>query len=366
MTSSNDHDLTADLAERVRAAADAGRPLSLRGAGTKSALGRASAIACEPLDLAGHAGIINYQPKELVITARCGTPLDHIETVLAGQGQQVPCEPPRLGPGATLGGTVACGLSGPARAAAGALRDLVLGVRVLTGRGEVLRFGGEVMKNVAGYDCSRLMVGAYGTLGVLLDISLKVLPRPAHTHTLVQECGQAEALSRMNRWAGIPLPVTATCWLDEGHGGRLWVRLAGADQGVRAAAQRLGGEAIAAPAANAFWDTAIREQGQAFFADDGPLWRLGVPPAAPALDLPGPQLIEWGGGQRWLRSHAAPALIRAAAARVGGHATLFRGGDRTGEVFHPLPAPLFTLHHNLKLAFDPAGILNPGRLYPDL
>jgi glycolate oxidase FAD binding subunit len=239
-------------------------------------------------------------------------------------------------------------------------------VRILTGRAEVLRFGGEVMKNVAGYDCSRLMVGAFGTLGVLLDISLKVLPRPAVSRTLVQGCGQQEAVTRMNRWAGQPLPVTGTCWVDEGDGGRLWVRLAGAEQGVRAAAGHIGGAPLSDTDAAAFWGQAIREQGHAFFADDRALWRLCVPAATPPLDLPGPQLLEWGGAQRWLRSAAAPAAIRAAAARVGGHATLFRGGDRAGEVFAPLPESLMALHRNLKRAFDPAGIFNPGRLYPDL
>ena len=316
--------------------------------------------------MAGHTGIIDYQPTELVITARCGTTLDTIEAALAGHGQQFPCESPRLGPAATLGGTIACGLSGPARPSGGAARDLVLGVRVLTGRAEVLRFGGQVMKNVAGYDCSRLMVGAFGTLGVLLDISLKVLPSPAVSCTLVQGCDQRDALARMNRWAAQPLPVTATCWADSGDGGRLWVRLAGAAQGVRAAAERIGGESLTETDAAAFWGQAVREQGHAFFDGPQPLWRLCVPPATPPLDLPGPQFIEWGGAQRWLRSEAAPAVIRAAVAPAGGHATLFRGGDRSGEVFQPLPGPLLALHRNLKHAFDPAGILNPGRLYPDL
>lgn len=365
MTGDGSQDLTGELTERVRAAAAAGRALVLCGAGSKAWLGRQVADSAEPLDLTGHAGITNYEPTELVITARCGTSLDTIDAALAEHGQQLPCESPRLGPGATLGGTIACGLSGPARPYRGAARDLVLGVRVLTGRAEVLRFGGEVMKNVAGYDCSRLMVGAFGTLGVLLDISLKVLPSPAVSLTRVQACDQQEALARMNRWAGKPLPITATCWVDD-DGGRLSVRLAGAEQGVRAAAGQIGGEPLTDADAAAFWGQAIREQGHAFFVGDRPLWRCSVPAAVPPLDLRGPQLLEWGGAQRWLRSDAAPATIRTAVARVGGHATLFRGGDRSGEVFAPLAGPLMTLHRNLKRAFDPAGILNPGRLYPDL
>ncbi|WP_295383878.1 glycolate oxidase subunit GlcE [uncultured Thiodictyon sp.] len=362
-------DLTTELTEHVRAAAAAGRPLKLRGAGTKSLLGRPVADSAEPLDLAGHAGIVNYQPKELVITARCGTTLDAIDAALAEQGQQIPFEPPRLGarggPAATLGGTIACGLSGPARPYADAARDLVLGARVLTGRAEVLRFGGEVMKNVAGYDCSRLMVGAFGTLGVLLDISLKVMPLPRCSRTLVQACDQATALERMNRWAARPLPITATCWADAGDGGRLWVRLAGAEQGVLAAQSAIGGEPLPDDQAATFWTESIREQQHGFFGGDLPLWRIALPQATAPLDLPGPQLLEWGGAQRWLRSTAEPAAIRAVVSRCGGHATLFRGGERTGAVFHPLAPPVLALHRQLKHAFDPQGLLNPGRLYPE-
>jgi glycolate oxidase FAD binding subunit len=357
-------DLTAELTEQVRAAAAARLPLAVRGGGTKSCLGRdtRAEIRSEPLDIGSHAGILNYQPEELVITARAGTTLEAIDAGLAERGQQLPFEPPRFGPGATLGGTIACGLSGPARPYAGAARDLVLGARVLTGRGEVLRFGGEVMKNVAGYDVSRLMAGAYGTLGVLLDLSLKVLPVPAVTRTRVQVCGESEAIERMGRWAARPLPITATCW----DGERLWVRLAGAEQGVQAAAAVIGGEPVEEVSAVALWGDKIREQGHAFFDGNLPLWRLSVPPATPPLGLPGKQLIEWGGAQRWLKTEAPPERIRAAAAAAGGHATLFRGGDRTGEMFQPLPEAQMALHRNLKAAFDPQGILNPGRLYRGL
>ncbi len=357
-------DQTAWLTEQVRAAADARRAIRIQGSGSKWFLGRdpGAEAAGEPLDVTGHAGILNYQPEELVITARAGTTLEVIESALAEHGQLLPFEPPRFGPGATLGGTIACGLSGPARPYAGAARDLVLGTRVLSGRGEVLRFGGEVMKNVAGYDISRLMAGAFGTLGVLLDLSVKVLPVPAVTRTRVQECGEAEAIARMNRWAARPLPITATCW----DGDRLWVRLAGAEQGVLSAASGIGGDSVDDAEAASFWTAKIREQGHGFFAGDQPLWRFSLPPATPPLGLPGKQLIEWGGAQRWLRGDAPAQLIRAAAAAAGGHATRFRGGDRAGEVFHPLPGPLMALHRNLKAAFDPAGILNPGRLFPGL
>jgi glycolate oxidase FAD binding subunit len=357
-----DQDLTQHLRDRVRTAAAAATPLRLCGAGTKTFLGRVA--TGEPLDIAGHRGIVNYQPMELVITARAGTPLEEIAATLAEHGQALAFEPPRLGPGATLGGTVACGLSGPARPYAGSARDFVLGTRVLTGRAEVLRFGGEVMKNVAGYDVSRLMTGAMGTLGVLLEVSLKVLPKPSAERTQVLEMDQAAAIAAMNGWAGRPLPVTATCWED----GRLRVRLSGAQTSVVQAAARIGGEPLAD--APRFWREQIREQGHPFFAGEAPLWRLSVPPGMPPLSLPGPireaTLVEWGGAQRWVHAHVDPVKLRDMVAVVGGHATLFRGGTRSGPVFHPLSPGLMRIHRNLKRAFDPQGLLNPGRLYPEL
>jgi glycolate oxidase FAD binding subunit len=357
-----DNDIAEHLTEHVRRAIAAESPLIIRGGGSKQWLGRT--CTGTPLEVAGHRGIINYHPKELVLTARCGTPLALIEETLAEQGQQLPFEPPHLDgdqPGtATIGGTIACGLSGPARPYAGAARDLVLGTRVLTGHGEVLRFGGEVMKNVAGYDVSRLMTGAYGTLGLLLDVSLKVLPIPAVERTLVQERDAANALRLMADWARRPLPITGTCF----DGDRLHVRISGAETAVAQAAADIGGEPR--PDGTAFWRDRIREQGHGFFGDRAPLWRLSVPPTTPPLDLPGKQLIEWGGGQRWLRADVEPVRIRATADAAGGHATLFRGGDRRGEVFHPLPPGLLALHRNLKQAFDPLGIFNRGRMYSDV
>jgi glycolate oxidase FAD binding subunit len=262
---------------------------------------------------------------------------------------------------ATLGGCVAAGLSGPRRPYAGAVRDFVLGVRILDGKGDDLRFGGQVMKNVAGYDVSRLMAGSLGTLGVLLEVSLKVLPLPASETTLLLKCGEAEAISLMNKWAAQPLPITATAYRD----GDLGVRLSGARVAVDAATKKIGGAPVAPAQAERFW-TGIREQTDPFFGGGGPLWRLSIKSTTPPLDLPGQQLIEWGGALRWLKSAADAKTIRDAAARSGGHATLFRGGDRSKGVFHPLAPALMKLHRNLKQAFDPAGILNPGRMYPDL
>jgi glycolate oxidase FAD binding subunit len=333
------------------------KPLRLRGGGSKDFYG--GPLAGDVLDTRSHAGIVSYEPTELVVTARCGTPLAELESALAARRQFLACEPPRFG-NATVGGAVAAGLSGPRRAAVGSLRDYVLGVRIMDGEGRVLRFGGEVMKNVAGFDVSRLMTGSLGTLGLILDVSLKVLPLPAGDARLRFEMPQDKALEAMNRWAGQPLPLVASCWQD----GVLSIRLSGAQAAVAAACKKLGGESLAAAAADEFWN-GLREQGAAFFAGDAPLWRLSVPSVAPPLELPGEQLLEWGGAQRWLRGDGDAAQLREAAARAGGHATLFHGGDKTGGVFAPLQPALMEVHRRLKHSFDPYGVFNPGRMYSE-
>ena len=353
-----------DLAERVQSAAATGTLLRLRGGGSKDFYGQS--LEGEVLELAGYAGIVDYDPTELVVTACCGTRLAELEAVLAERGQWLAFEPPHLGAGATVGGMVAAGLSGPRRAAAGAVRDFLLGAKVMDGRGEVLDFGGRVMKNVAGYDASRLMAGALGTLGIVLEVSLKTLPRPPAEATLRFELPEERAIETLNRWAAQPLPLSASAW----RAGDMTVRLSGAAAAVRAARHKLGGELVDEPQAAGFW-LGMREQGDAFFKGEMPLWRVSLPslaaPFAPLLALGGEQqiaqLIEWGGAQRWLRSGADAAAIRAAAARAGGHATLFRGGDKSCGVFHPLPDTLLKLHRNLKAQFDPKRILNAGRMY---
>jgi glycolate oxidase FAD binding subunit len=350
-----DRDQTDELREAVTRAFAAKAPLCVRGGDSKAFYGRRP--VGQPLDLGSHRGIVAYEPSELVLTARAGTPLSEVEAALAAERQTLPFEPPHFGPTATLGGTVACGLSGPRRPYAGAARDFVLGVQVVSGRGEVLRFGGQVMKNVAGYDVSRLMVGALGTLGVLLEVSIKVLPAPAREVTVVLEADAPAAVETMNRLAARPLPLSAACHAA----GRLYLRLAGSERGVEAARASLGGETTD----GGFWE-ALREHGLPFFAGEGPLWRLSVPPTAPPLDLDGPTLLDWGGAQRWLRTEAGAARIRQIAGSAGGHATLFRGGDRDAEVFHPLAPPVAALHRRLKAAFDPAEVLNPGRFYAEL
>ena len=345
-------------ADRIRSAAAGKKPLRLRGGGSKDFYGEA--VEGELLDTRAYAGIIAYEPTELVITVRCGTPLAELEAVLRVEGQHLAFEPPHFGPGATVGGMVAAGLSGPRRACAGAVRDFVLGVRLLDGRGDDLSFGGQVMKNVAGYDVSRPMAGSLGTLGLILEVSLKVPPLPFAEATLKLEMPQDKAIGILNHWGGKPLPISACAWAE----GDLALRLSGAASAVKAAREAIGGESIAADQAEGYW-RGIREQTAPFFRTDKPLWRLSVPSVTPPLALPGEQLIEWGGSQRWLASNADARTIREAAAQAGGHATLFRASDKSAGVFTPLQPALAKIHRNLKQAFDPAGIFNPGRMYPD-
>ena len=346
-----------DISEQLKDAASNRTALAIRGGGSKDFYGRST--EGEILNVGEYRGIIDYTPSELVISARAGMPLNELEATLAEQGQMLPFEPPHFGEHATLGGSIACGLSGPRRPYAGAARDFVLGINCINGNGEYLRFGGQVMKNVAGYDLSRTLTGSLGTLAVLLDIHLKILPRPESSITLMQACSATEAVQRMNQWAAKPLPLSGGCYRD----GMLYVRLSGTPRGVQAAADKLGGDTL--DAGETFWED-LREQRLDFFSGETPLWRLSVAPASSELEIDAAWLIDWGGAQRWLRSDLPAGTIRTAAASVGGHATLFRGGDRNAEVFQPLPPALLALHKRIKHTFDPAGILNPGRLYAAL
>ncbi len=345
------------LVEQVRQAHASRTPLCIQAGGSKTFYGRVR--QGEPLDVSAHSGDIRYEPSELVLTARAGTKLSEIEALLAANNQMLPFEPPHFSPDATLGGMVAAGLSGPRRPWGGSVRDAVLGVKLLNGRGEVLRLGGQVMKNVAGYDLSRLMVGALGTLGVLLEVSVKVLPRPAEERTLVFELDATSvatsAAARQIEWGRRPLPLSATLY----QAGRLYVRLSGSAQGVQAARAAMGGE----ESDNALWAEA-REQALAFFQTGQPLWRVSLPAAAPAL--PNECLTEWGGALRWIVSDEPAEALRQRVTALGGHATLFRGHDGKGEVFHPLPPAMMALHKRVKQALDPHGLFNPGRLYQGL
>jgi len=346
----------------IHNAAETKIPLKISGGGTKHFYGNAMAKQdITLLDMNNYHGIVDYEPTELVISARAGTRLADLEAMLAQHGQMLAFEPPHFGKLATLGGCMASGLSGPRRASAGSVRDYVLGVRMLDGQGHDLSFGGQVMKNVAGYDISRLMTGSMGTLGVLLEVSLKVLPKPATEMTLRMSLHEAAAIEKMNEWAGKPLPISATCYTA----GELFLRLSGAESAVRAAQLKLGGEAL--HDGEFFWHT-IREQTHAFFQSDKSLWRLSIQSTAAPMTLPGKQLIEWNGGLRWLQSdgEAETEIIRNAAEKAGGHATLFRNNNQRISVFHPLPPAMMKIHRLLKEKFDPLGIFNPGRLYPEI
>lgn len=332
-------------------------PLYLHGNNSKSFYGRG--CSAQAFDTSGHHGIIEYDPSELVITARAGTTLQELEHTLAAHGQALPFEPPCFG-NSTLGGTIATGLSGPRRPYAGAARDFVLGIRCINGRGEILSFGGQVMKNVAGYDVSRLMCGALGTLGVILDVSLKVLPLDELSITHVSECNEHDAIQQMNTLAGHPLPLTAASWLN----GQLYLRLSGNSASVNTASQQLAGDVMNENDARDFWQL-LRNQQHAFFAGDTPLWRLSLPPATLPLHIEGEALLDWGGAQRWYRSHEQANVIRTLCEQHGGHATLFRHGDRNGDVFQPLAPGIAQLHRSLKQAFDPHGLFNPGHMYRD-
>jgi len=354
--------------EKVRAASAAATPLRLRGGGTKDFYGEPA--VGEVLDTTGLSGIRSYEPSELVVTVGAGTTLAELEAVLADKGQCLPFEPPRFGAGGTVGGMVGAGLSGPARASAGSVRDFVLGLSMVNGRGELLTFGGQVMKNVAGYDVSRLMAGALGTLGLIAEVSLKVLPQAPAEATLKFSMSQRDALQRLNAWGGQPLPLNASRWLQEPGGAALYVRLRGAQAAVEAACRSMGGERQDEAAAQAAW-TACRDQQLPWFTErtGRDLWRLSVPQTAPELDLPESPLVEWHGAQRWIAADAGDAEhLRRVAAQAGGHATLFRAspnGARTQRM-HPLASPLDRIHRELKRQFDPAGIFNRGRLYPEL
>jgi glycolate oxidase FAD binding subunit len=356
----------ARLAARIRDAAAGGAALRIRGGGTKEFYGNAA--AGEELSTRELRGIVAYEPSELVVTARAGTPLRELEALLDARGQMLAFEPPHFGADATVGGCIAAGLAGPRRAAAGpthgGVRDFVLGARLLDGRGQHLRFGGTVIKNVAGYDVARALAGSLGILGGITEVSLKVLPRPATEATVRFERSEADALAVLNAWGGRPLPISASAW----HDGVLHVRWSGAAAAVQAALRALGGERLDAADAATFWAD-VREHRTAPFAcpDRGAtLWRVAVPSTAAPLGLDGGQTIEWGGALRWLVTSLPVATVRARAGALGGHATQFRGEDRAAGAFTPLAPALAAIHARLKAEFDPARIFNRGRMYPEL
>ncbi|MDH5728231.1 MAG: glycolate oxidase subunit GlcE [Gammaproteobacteria bacterium] len=348
-------DISVQLQQQVSSAIADKTVLNIIGGNSKSRLTRS--VDGRRIELADHQGITSYEPTELVLSARSGTRLQEIEQELKKNNQMLAFEPPHFTTNATLGGTVACNLSGPSRVYRGAARDFVLGTKIINGNAQVMKFGGEVMKNVAGYDVSRLMCGAMGSLGVLLEISVKVLPRPASEISLVQEIDQQTAIIRMNELSAQALPLSASCWQDN----KLYLRLSGATSAVHAAQLRLGGELLQDD--EIFWQQ-LREHQLSFFNTDKPLWRLSVPPTYTPLEVPGECLIEWAGGQRWLKSDASAEQIFAITQAAGGHAKRYANNSQQ-TVCQPLQPELLSLHRNLKQAFDPHGILNPGIMYPE-
>jgi len=367
-----------DIRDQVMTARGSHKRLRIAGGNTKAFYGNTpdddAARPCGTLDMRAYRGVIDYQPSELVVTVRAGTPLAELEALLAQENQMLAFEPPHFGAVATVGGCIASGLAGPRRVAAGGVRDFVLGVRLLDAEGRTLRFGGEVMKNVAGYDVSRLMAGSLGIFGVLLDVSLKVVPKPLCERTLRLAADEGQALALFARWRAQPLPITASAWLagdDDVKRAHVWLRVSGSEPAVAAACAHIGGESQ--DNGNDFW-MSLREQTHPFFQTK-PLWRLAVPPTTPPLGL-GRTLIEWGGGQRWVVDAGVTAPItthqaRQTASAAGGHATLFRragqGDDApTDGVFHPLAPGPAAITRNLKHEFDPTGLFNPGRLIPGL
>lgn len=351
------------LRERVREASARRMPLRIRAGGTKDFYGNIP--HGEILDPRNLCGIVAYEPSELVITARAGTRLADLQSTLAEHGQMLAFEPPHFGEAATVGGCVAAGIAGPRRAAhgftCGAVRDFVLGARLIDGRGGCLRFGGTVMKNVAGYDVARVLAGSLGILGIIVDVSFKVLPIPIAETSLQFEMDEAAALRQLNVWGGQALPISASCWTAN----ILTMRLSGAEPAVSFACSSLGGIVMDTQRAAAFWRD-LREHVHPFFSGSAPLWRLSLPSTAAPVSLNGVQLIEWDGAQRWIRCTQPPQEIRAAAQHLRGHATLFRGGNRSQGVFTPLSPPLERIHQRLKAHFDPAGIFNPGRMFDAL
>ncbi len=345
-----------EIASKIMDAFHNKKSLQIYAGNTKYFYGRE--IKAEPLSIAQHTGITEYEPSELYITARSGTPLAEIEQTIANHNQILPCEPPYFGAKATLGGMVASGLSGCRRVSAGSVRDCVLGTVILNGKGEQLRFGGKVMKNVAGYDLSRLMCGALGTLGVLMSISVRLLPKPESEQTIVLTLDSNTAIKKMNQWANTPMPISATFY----DGNDLYIRLSSSFSAIDACKKEIGGESL--DQSDLFW-TEIKEHSHKFFVSDKPIWRLSVPPNTETMNLSGECVFEWNGALRWYRSDADEKTIRSAANRVGGHANLFRG-NTTEYIFHPLPEASMTIHKNLKHVLDPAGILNPGRMFAEL
>jgi glycolate oxidase FAD binding subunit len=343
--------------QQIQSAYETEMPLCIQGGNSKAFYGHD--VSGEILDVSQNAGVISYEPTELVITVRAGTTVAEINQVLAAENQILPFDPPCFTEATTIGGAVACGLTGPGRPYIGATRDFILGIKTVSGKGEIMSFGGQVMKNVAGYDVSRLMSGSFGTLGVLLEVSLKVLPKPDYEMTVIGRFNAEEAIHLMNQWAGQPFPISATSYEQE----QLFIRLSGHKKAVLSAKEKL--QLVEYSDDDFSWDR-LRDQQHNFFKEAKTLWRLSIPSATKKLLLDEKQLIEWGGALRWLDSNEPAEQLREMITQVGGQATLFRTGKKIAEIFHPLSEGIKKIHIGLKDAFDPKNILNRGKLYRDV
>lgn len=347
--------------QHIHSAASTRSALLIQGGNSKHFYGNATNPAeTDVLNVTPYSGVVDYDPSELVITVKAGTRLAELEPLLLQSNQILAFEPPHFTENATLGGTIAAGLSGPRRAYRGSVSDFVLGIRLLDGQGHDLRFGGRTMKNVAGYDVSRLMVGSLGTLGVILEASLKVLPRPEVELSICLAMNQSQAIEKIHQWTSKPLPISASCY----HENKLFIRLSGSQAGTRAAYQKIGGEIL--ESSDLFWQS-LRDHTHSFFASGKRLWRLSVKSTLPSIALEGEQLIEWGGALRWLATdgHENDQTLRQHISDLHGHATLFYGNKTNIQAFHPLSPSMLKIHQRLKQRFDPLGIFNHGRMYSD-
>jgi len=367
-----DKDNTDALIEQVQQASESNTPVNVVGGNSKTFLGRST--PARTLNTTEHSGVVSYEPTELVVTVRSGTSMQSLNALLQDNNQMLPFEPPVLNTG-TIGGVLACGLSGPARPFAGSVRDYVLGMRVINGKAQALRFGGEVMKNVAGYDAARLHVGAFGTLGVLLETSMKVLPLPEYQLTLQHELEQPSDTTGLIKLMRQPLPISAASII----GSSQFIRLSGSESAVKAAAQSCGGEVLAN--ADDFWRS-IREYDHVFFDDklannagigndvnDGrALWRISVPEFAPPLELVGDWLLDWAGAQRYLKTDEPAERIYAACEQHAGHATCYSPENMPEDValFQPLKGGMQTLQKRVRDSFDAHRLFNPGRYHAEL
>ena len=348
-----------EVSERIVAASKSGAPLEIRGGGTKRFLGNPS--KGELLDVGRIRGIVDHDPSELTVAVHGGTRVAALEAALAESGQMLGFEPPAHDDESTIGGVIACGLSGPRRPALGACRDFMLGVTVIDGTGEILSFGGKVIKNVAGFDVTRLMAGSMGTLGVIVEAVFRVAAKPQCEATCVLELDQADAFFKANEFVGNGMPVTASCW----HQGCLSLRLSGSEAGVERFVSKIGGQVVREVKSDSFWQS-VRNQDHPFFAPGRSLWKIVTPPMSDSVPVEGDWLVEWHGALRWLSSDVPAAKVKEQAAAAGGAATLFRADPGSADDirrFPELPGKLAELHKRLMDVFDPAGILNPGRMY---